>query len=251
MNSGFGIGQIAAVWIDASQREEAQSKGYTVVDCSTVIATHLSHTLKLHAHELIGHDEVQKLLDSLSKSSPKLVESLVPKTLSLGVVLKVMQNLLEENVPIKDIRTIAEALAASAPHGQNSDDLTAAVRVALSRTLCQNIIGMKPEMKVIAIDAKMEQLLLDVIHNIKTGQPAALEPGLAERLLEELKVRSSELEMTGQIPVLLTSDDLRLWLFRYSRSACPSLKVLAYSEIPASKQIKVMATIGRLPVAKK
>lgn len=234
------------VWIDISQREEAQSLGYTVVDCATVIATHLSHTLKQHAHELVGHDEVQKLMDALAKAAPKLVESLVPKTLSLGLILKVMQNLLEENVPIKDIRSIAEALAAAAPHGQNSDDLTAAVRIALSRTICQNLIGMKPEIKVIAIDAKMEQLLLDVIQNVRNGQPAALEPGLAERMLEELRGRSGELEMSGQLPVLIVSDELRMWLFRFSRSTCPNLKVLAYSEIPASKQIKVVATIGKM-----
>ncbi len=240
------------VWIDAAQREEAQSKGYTVVDCSTVIATHLSHTLKQHAFELIGHDEVQKLLDSLAKSAPKLVENLVPKTFSLGTVLKVMQNLLEENVPIRDIRTIAEALAGQTGNGQNSDDLTAAVRIALSRTICQNLIGMKGEIKVIVLDAKMEQLLLDVISNIRKGSPAALEPGLAERLLDELRSRTQEMEMSGQIPVLLTSDEMRLWMFRFSRSACPNLKVLAYSEIPANKQIKVAATIGRIPqVAKK
>lgn len=239
------------IWIDAAQREEAQSKGYTVVDCSTVIATHLSHTLKQHAFELIGHDEVQKLLDSLGKSAPKLVENLVPKTFSLGTVLKVMQNLLEENVPIRDIRTIAEALAGQTPNGQNSDDLTAAVRIALSRTICQNLIGMKGEIKVIVLDAKMEQLLLDVISNIRKGSPAALEPGLAERLLDELKSRTQEMEMSGQIPVLLTSDEMRLWMFRFSRSACPSLKVLAYSEIPANKQIKVTATIGRIPALTK
>jgi flagellar biosynthesis protein FlhA len=239
------------VWIDTAQREEAQALGYTVVDCATVIATHLSHTLKQHAHELVGHDEVQKLLDSLAKTSPKLVENLVPKTLSLGGVLKVMQNLLEENVPVRDIRSIAEALAANAPHGQNPDDLTAAVRIALSRTICQNITGMKAEIKVIAIDAKMEQLLLDVIRNVRNGQPAALEPGLAERLLDELRNRSGELEMSGQLPVLIVSDELRLWLFRFSRSSCPALKVLAYSEIPASKQIKVVATIGRMQPARK
>ncbi len=239
------------IWIDAAQREEAQSKGYTVVDCSTVIATHLSHTLKQHAFELIGHDEVQKLLDSLGKSAPKLVENLVPKTFSLGTVLKVMQNLLEENVPIRDIRTIAEALAGQTPNGQNSDDLTAAVRIALSRTICQNLIGMKGEIKVIVLDAKMEQLLLDVISNIRKGSPAALEPGLAERLLDELKSRTQEMEMSGQIPVLLTSDEMRLWMFRFSRSACPNLKVLAYSEIPANKQIKVTATIGRIPALTK
>ncbi|MES2607088.1 MAG: FHIPEP family type III secretion protein, partial [Pseudomonadota bacterium] len=234
------------VWIDASQREEAQTKGYTVVDCSTVIATHLSHTLKLHAYELIGHDEVQKLLDSLAKSAPKLVESLVPKTLQLGTVLKVMQNLLEENVPIKDIRSIAEALAAKAPTSQNPDELTAVTRVALGRTICQGIVGMAPEIKVITLDAEMEQLLQDMVHNARKGLPTALEPGLAERLLADLRNTADMLEMSGQPPVLLTSEDLRLWMFRFTRSPSSSLRVMAYGEVPGGKQVKVVATVGKL-----
>lgn len=234
------------VWIDISQREEAQTKGYTVVDCSTVIATHLSHTLKLHSFELIGHDEVQKLLDSLGKQAPKLVENLVPKTLTLGVVLKVMQNLLEEGVSIKDIRTIAEALAARAPISQNPDDLTAYVRAALNRTIAQGVVGMGNEIKVMTLDAEMEQLLLDMLGNAKKGLPTALEPGLAERMLADIRNKAEMLEMSGQTPVLLTSEELRLWLFRFSRQAYPSLKVLAYSEIPSNKQIKVVTTIGKM-----
>jgi len=238
------------VWIDASQREEAQSKGYTVVDCSTVIATHLSHTLKLHAYELIGHDEVQKLLDSLAKSAPKLVESLVPKTLSLGTILKVMQNLLEENVPIKDIRSIAEALSAKAPTSQNPDELTAVARVALGRTICQGIVGMSPEIKVITLDAEMEQLLQDLINNARKGLPTALEPGLAERLAADIRNTADMLEMSGQSPVLLTSEDLRLWMFRFTRNPNSSMRVLAYPEIPAGKQVKVAATVGKLKARK-
>lgn len=234
------------VWIDISQREEAQTKGYTVVDCSTVIATHLSHTLKLHSFELIGHDEVQKLLDSLGKQAPKLVENLVPKTLTLGVVLKVMQNLLEEGVSIKDIRTIAEALAARAPISQNPDDLTAFVRAALNRTIAQGIVGMGLEIKVMTLDAEMEQLLLDMLSNAKKGLPTALEPGLAERMLADIRNKAEMLEMSGQTPVLLTSEELRLWLFRFARTAYSSLKVLAYSEIPSNKQIKVVTTIGKM-----
>ena len=234
------------VWIDSSQREEAQAKGYTVVDCSTVIATHLSHTLKLHAYELIGHDEVQKLFDTLSKSAPKLVENLIPKTLQLGTVLKVMQNLLEENVPIKDIRSIAEALAAKAGHSQNPDDLTAAARVALGRTICQGIVGMSQEIKVLALDPEMEQLLLDMLQNARKGLPAALEPGLADRLLADLRSNAEMLEMNGQVPVLLTAEELRLWMFRFTRSPSSSLRILAYGEIPNGKQVKVFATIGKL-----
>jgi flagellar biosynthesis protein FlhA len=234
------------VWIDAAQREDAQAKGYTVVDCSTVIATHLSHTLKQHAHELIGHDEVQKLLDSLARTAPKLVESLVPKTLSLGTVLKVMQNLLEESIPIRDTRSIAEALAAVAGKSQNSDDLTAVVRLALSRTICQNIIGMAPEIKVMTLESEMEQLLLELVMNMRKGNLNSLEPGMAERLLREIGNKSQEMEMNGIPPVLLVSEEIRLWLYRFTRSASQNLKVLAYGEVPGSKQIKVVATVGRM-----
>jgi len=234
------------VWIEPAQRDDAQAKGYTVVDCSTVIATHLSHTLKQHAHELIGHDEVHKLLDSLARTAPKLVENLVPKTLSLGTVLKVMQNLLEEGVPIRDVRSIAEALAARASQSQNSDDLTAAARAALSRTISQSLVGMGAELKVLTLDAEMERLLLDMLAGAKKGNPIALEPGLGERLLDELQRKGQQLEMQGQNAVLLTSDELRLWLFRFARGACPSLKVLAYSEIPAGKQVQVVGVIGKM-----
>src|SRR5690606_35513070 len=164
------------VWIDPGQREDAQAKGYTVVDCSTVIATHLSQTLKQHAHELIGHDDVQKLLDALARSAPKLVETLVPAIVPLGTVLKVMQNLLEEGVPIRDLRTIAEALAAHGGKGQNSDTLTAAVRVALGRTICQGVCGMGKEIKVLSLGAEMERILLSIVQG---EQGVALEPGLS------------------------------------------------------------------------
>jgi flagellar biosynthesis protein FlhA len=238
------------VWIDASQREDAQAKGYTVVDCSTVIATHLSHTLKQHAYELIGHDEVQKLLDTLGRSAPKLVENLVPKTLPLGTVLKVMQNLLEEGIPIRDTRTIAEALAAHAAKSQNSDDLTAIVRLALGRTICQNLIGMTPEIRVMTLESEMEQLLLELVTSMRKGNLNTLEPGMAERLLREIAQKSQDMEMNGTPPVLLVSEEIRLWLYRFTRGAYQNLKVLAYGEIPGNKQIKVVASVGRMKALK-
>ncbi|HHJ36055.1 MAG TPA: flagellar biosynthesis protein FlhA, partial [Gammaproteobacteria bacterium] len=139
----FGL---EAVWIDSDTRDEAQTLGYTVVDCSTVVATHMSHVLQQHAHELIGHEEVQHLLDMLAKTSPSLVEDLVPKILPLGAVVKVLQNILAEGIPIRDMRTIAETLAEVAPDSQNSDVLTAAVRTALSRQIYQHINGLEQEM---------------------------------------------------------------------------------------------------------
>ena len=233
------------IWIEPSQKEEAQSKGYTVVDCSTVIATHLSHTLKLHSHNLLGHDEVQKLLDSLAQSAPKLVENLVPDTLSLAVVLKVLQNLLEEGVSLRDMRSIVEALAEHGPNGQNTDVLTTAVRVALGRTICQSIVGMGIEMKVITLDPEMERILLDSVVKEESAGLGVIEPGLAETLLGEIKLRSQELEISGQVPVVLVSDRLRPWLSRFARGGCPGLKVLAYTEIANNKRIRVVATLGQ------
>ena len=233
------------IWIDAAQKEDAQAKGYTVVDSSTVIATHLSHTIKTHSHELLGYDEVQKLLDSLAKTAPKLVENLVPDTLSLGVVLKVLQNLLEEGVPIRDLRTIVETLAEHGAVNQNPDILTQAVRIALGRTICQGVVGMDQEMKVVTLSAEFEKLIRDSVAGDRPTGMGSLEPGLAERLLNEIQGMSQQVEASGQIPVLLVSDPIRLWLSRFSKSSQPRLKVLAYSEVANNKQIKVMSTVGQ------
>ncbi len=237
------------VWIEPALKEEAQSKGYTVVDCSTVIATHLSHTLKTHAHELLGHDEVQKLLDALAKSAPKLVENLVPQVISLGVISKVLQNLLEEGVSIRDMRNIVEALAEhGANDAQNPDALTAAARVALGRTICQSIIGEAEEMQVMTLHSEMERILLDTVTRDKSVITAEIEPGLAETLLTEVQTKSQELEVGGQTPVLLVSDRLRQWLSRFVRRANSRLKVLAYEEIASNRHIRVVSTIGQFQV---
>ena len=233
------------VWIDAAQKEDAQAKGYTVVDSSTVIATHLSHTIKTHSHKLLGYDEVQKLLDSLARSAPKLVESLVPDTLSLGVVLRVLQNLLEEGVPIRDLRTIVETLAEHGAVNQNPDILTAAVRIALGRTICQQIVGMEQEIKVVSLSAEFEKIIRDSTAADRPGSVGGLEPGLAERLLKEVQSLSQQVEAAGQIPVLLVSDQIRMWLARFVKSSMPRLKVLAYSEVAGNRQIKVMSTVGQ------
>lgn len=234
------------IWIEASQKEEAQSKGYTVVDASTVIATHLSHTLKSYSHELLGHDEVQKLLDNLSRTAPKLVENLVPDVVSLGTILKVMQNLLAEGVPVRDLRTIIESIAEHSGRGLNTDELTAAVRVGLGRTICQGVVGMEPEMRVITMGAGMERILLESVAGNREGGLAGLEPGLAESFMKEIHMRSQELEASGQIPVLLVSDQIRNWMSRFVKSANPRLKVLAYNEIANNKQIQVVSTVGQL-----
>ena len=236
----FGL---EAAWIQTSERDNAQTLGYTVVDASTVVATHLSELLQSHANELIGHEEVQQLLDVLSKSAPKLVEDLVPGTLSIGVVLKVLQNLLEERIPVRDMRTIAETLAECGSRSQDPGALTAAARVALGRSIIQHINGMGPELQVITLDPTLEQILQTSIQAVSEGG-AGIEPGLAERMHQSLAESARRQEAAGQPSILLVTPAIRPWLAKLIRHSIPGLQVLAYNEIPNNKQIKVVANIG-------
>ena len=236
----FGL---EAVWIPTSERDNAQTLGYTVVDASTVVATHLSELLQSHANELIGHEEVQQLLDVLSKTAPKLVEDLVPGTLSIGVVLKVLQNLLEERIPVRDMRTIAETLAEFGSRSQDPGALTAAARVALGRSIIQHINGMGPEVQVITLDPSLEQILQTSIQAVSEGG-AGIEPGLAERMHQSLVESVRRQESAGQASILLVTPAIRPWLAKLVRHSIPGLQVLAYNEIPDNKQIKVVANIG-------
>jgi flagellar biosynthesis protein FlhA len=233
-----------AVWIDAGLREKAQGLGYTVVDAGTVVATHLSQVLKEHAQKLLGHEEVQHMLDVLARQSPKLVENLVPKTLGLGVVLRVMQNLLEEQVSIRDMRTIAETLAEHGAKSQDPGVLTAAVRVALSRAIVQNIVGSAPELPLIALDPSLEQILQKSSQGSGSNGPG-IEPGLAERLQKSIAEAAQRQEMAGEPAVVVVSPDIRAWVSRWLRSAVRGLQVLAYTEIPDTRRIRVVATVGR------
>jgi flagellar biosynthesis protein FlhA len=236
----FGL---EAVWIDPAQRDEAQSLGYTVVDAGTVVATHLSHLLQQHAHELLGHENVQQLLDMLARSSPRLVETLVPKTLSLGVVVKVLQNLLAEGVPIRDMRTIAETLAEQGARSQDPDLLTAAVRIALSRVIYQKINGMEESLPAMALEPKLEQLLLQSLQGAGDGGPG-IEPGLADGMLRALAENTRRREMNGEPAVLLVAPALRQWLARFIRGTVQGLQVLSYNEVPDNRQVRVVGTIG-------
>ena len=232
-----------AVWIDPEQREQAQTLGYTVVDASTVVATNLSEILQTHAHELLGHEEVQQLLDSLSKTSPKLVEDLVPKQLSVSVVLKILQSLLEERIPIRDIRTIAETLAEQSARSQDAGVLTAAVRIALSRSIVQQLIGSEEEIPVAVLDPNLEQILQQTLQSTEGGQ-AGFEPGLAEQLQIALAETAARLEAEGQESILLVAAPIRPWMARFVRHTAPGMRVLSYNEIPDNRQIKVIGTVG-------
>jgi len=237
----FGL---EAVWIDANQKDYAQTLGYTVVDPGTVVATHLSHILQSHAHEMLGYEEAQQLLDNLSKSAPKLVEDLVPKILPLGAFVKVLQNLLQESVAIRDMRGIAETLAEYGSKSQDPDILTSAVRVSLGRSIVQEISGIEQEIPVITLEQELEQLLHKTLQT--AGESGAgLEPGLAEQMHQSLEESAQKMEMEGQAAVLLVSSYIRPWLSRFVRHSISGLHVLAYNEIPADRKIKVVSTVGQ------
>ncbi|WP_028239471.1 flagellar biosynthesis protein FlhA [Stutzerimonas azotifigens] len=240
----FGL---EAVWIESSQRDQAQSLGYTVVDASTVVATHLNQVLHKHAHELLGHEEVQQLMQLLAKSSPKLAEELVPGMISLSTLLKVLQALLQEQVPVRDIRTIAEAIANVAPRSQDPVAMVAAVRVALSRAIVQGIVGLEPELPVITLEPRLEQILLNSLQKAGQGSEDGilLEPGMAEKLQRSLVEAAQRQEMLGKPAILLVAGPVRAMLSRFARLSVPSMHVLAYQEIPDNKQVTIVATVGQ------
>lgn len=233
-----------AVWIDPSQREQAQSQGYTVVDVDTVIATHLSKILQSHAHDLLGREEVQHILDNLSKSAPKLVEGLVPDVVPLGTIQKVLQNLLEENIPIRDIRTITEAISEQAVRNPDPETITASTRMALANSIVQHLNGTQADLPIITLDPEMEQLLLQALHATDDGS-ASLEPGLAENMHKNLQEAAQRQEMKGESSILVVQAGLRSWISRFIRHSIPGLNVLSYNEIPDDKQIKIVANVGR------
>ena len=236
----FGL---PAVWIDADTRDQAQTFGYTVVDASTVIATHLSNIVQAHSAELLGREEVQQLLDHIAKESPKLVEDLVPKQLPLSTLHRVLQSLLEEGVHIRDMRTIIETLAEHAPRTQNVEELSSLIRVALGRAIIQQIYPGMNELQVITLDPGLEGLLMQATQT-SGGEGAGLEPGLAENLLVQAQTVVQNQEQLGLPAVLLVQAPLRGLMSRFLRRAVPQLKVISHAEVPDSKTIRVTAVLG-------
>lgn len=241
MDPAFGL---EAKWIGTEQREHAQTLGFTVVDSATVIATHLSQLLTNHAAQLLGHEEVQNLLDLLAKTHPKLVEGLVPDTLSLSLVVKVLQNLLQEGVPVRDIRTVTQTLVEYGPKSQDPDVLTAACRIALKRMIVQELVGPEPELPVITLSPDLEQILHQSMQ-AAGNEGAGIEPGLAEKLQASLSEAAKNQELVGQPSILLTSGILRSSLSRFVKSAIPGLRVLSYQEVPEEKQIRIVSSVGQ------
>lgn len=233
-----------AVWIKKEDREHAQTLGYTVVDAATVVATHVSQILTNNAAQLVGHEETQQLLDLLAKQQPKLIEGLVPEVLNLSIIAKVLQNLLEEGVPVRDFRTIVQTLAEYGSKSQDADVLTSAVRIALRRLIVQEAAGGIEELPVITLAPELEQMLHQSLQ-MAGNEGAGIEPGLAERLQTSLKEAHQQQEMNGQPSVLLTSGMLRGTLSRFTRNSLQGLHVLSYQEIPDDKQIRIVSSIGQ------
>jgi flagellar biosynthesis protein FlhA len=236
----FGL---PAIWIDAAMREQAQVLGYTVVDAATVVATHINQVIRTHAAELLGRNELQQLLDHLAKDSPKLVEDVVPKLLPIATLQRILQNLLEEGVHIRDMRSIIEILAAHATRTQDANELTALVRVGLSRSIVQQIYGPAPELQVIALEPGLERLLTQAAAN-NPGDSAGIEPGLADTLVRQAATAAEQQEAMGLPPVLLVPAQLRVLLSRFLRRAVPNLKLVSHAEIPDSRNIKVTSIVG-------
>ncbi|PCI59449.1 MAG: flagellar biosynthesis protein FlhA [Gammaproteobacteria bacterium] len=233
-----------AIWITQNQRDHAQSLGYTVVDAATVLATHLSQILTNNAAQLLGHEEVQNLLDILQKSYPKLVEGLVPDILTLGAIVKVLQNLMNEGVAVRDMRSIVQTLVEYGPKSQDTDILTAAVRISLRKFIIQDLAGAAIEIPVITLAPELEQMLHQSMQ-MAGDDGAGIEPGLAERLQKSLLDGAQQQELAGDTPVLLTSGILRTVLAKFVKYTIPSLRVISYQEIPDDKQIKIVSSIGQ------
>jgi len=233
-----------AVWIKPDQKDEAQSLGYTVVDSATVVATHISQLLTNSAALLLGHEEVQNLLDMLAKSHPRLVEGLVPDVLPLTTIVKVLQNLLNEGVAIRDMRSIVQTLVEYGPRSQDADVLTAAVRISLRRLIVQDAVGMSSEIPVITLAPELEQMLHQSLQNAG-DEGAGIEPSLAERLQTSLNEAHQNQEMAGEPSILLTSGMLRTVLSRFVKYTIPGLRVMSYQEVPDERQIKIVSSVGQ------
>ncbi|WPG39165.1 flagellar biosynthesis protein FlhA [Variovorax sp. EBFNA2] len=232
----FGL---EATWIDGSLRQQAQVYGYTVVDACTVMATHLNHLIHTHAAELLGRQEVQQLLDQIAKTAPKLTEDLVPKVLSLSTLHKVLQNLLDEEVPIRDMRTILDVMAEHAPTVKDPTELTTLTRLALGRAITQQLFPGDEEMQVIGLDGSLDSVLQQALNN-----SSGIEPGIADNLLKQAQAAIVRQEQMGLAPVLVVQHALRVLLSRFLRRSLPQLKVLSHAEIPDARTIKITAAIG-------
>ena len=232
-----------AIWIDPAQRDYARTLGYTVVDPATAVATHLNTLLRNNASELLSHDETQQLLDKVAERSPKLVEDLVPGKLPLATITKVLQNILNESISVRDMRTIIEVLSTESSRTQGVDELTAAVRPRLGRMIVQNLIDVNDSLPVMTLNPSLEQILHNILQQNSSSQGVIIEPKLAEGLFSALAKNAEEVENKGLAAVLVVSPAIRSWLAKLIRHRLNDLTVLSYSEIPDDQSVNVVATI--------
>jgi flagellar biosynthesis protein FlhA len=231
----FGL---PAVWIDADKRDQAEAQGYTVVDAATVIATHVNHLLGTHAAAMLGRAEADHLLERVKKDYPDLVDEVVPKTVSLATLTAILQNLLSEQVSIRDMRRILDTLAVHGAQTSDSAELTAAVRIALGGAIVESWFGPAQEIDVIGLDSRLEQMLTQALAG------GGVEPGLAQTLVEQAQQAARAQADRGLAPVLVVKPDLRLQLARFLSGSVDSLVVLSQSEIPDDRDLRVARVIG-------
>jgi flagellar biosynthesis protein FlhA len=236
----FGL---PATWIESSQRDFAQTHGYTVVDAATVVATHLSHLMHGQAAQLLGRQETQALMDHVNKYAPKLLDDIVPKLIGVATFQKILQNLLDEGVPIRDLRSILDAIAEAGAHTQNAADITNAVRTRLGRYIVHKIYGQTRELDIIALDPEIERMLGQAL-GANSGEALAVEPGLGEMIVARTAEAAERQEVLGLPAVLLVPDRLRTSVARLMKRAAPRLKVLGHGEIPDFSAIRVSTVVG-------
>jgi flagellar biosynthesis protein FlhA len=233
----FGL---PAVWIESGIRGQAQVAGHTVVDASTVAATHLNTLMQRHAAMLLGRQEVQSLIDHFAKTGGKLIEEVVPKLIPLAVLQKVLQHLLDEGVAVRDLRSIIETIAEHAGRTQDPAELCTRVRCALGASIVQTLFGNVSELPVMVLEPELEK----IVYQAMGGAGMGLEPGLADSLLRDTQTATRRNEALGQAPVLLAPDTLRWPLARLLRRSMPQLRVLAHGEIPDNRSIRVTSVVG-------
>ena len=233
-----------AVWIEPARREQAQTLGYTVVDASTVIATHLSHIIQTHAHELLGYEEVQQLLNGLAKTAPRLVEDLVPKALPLGIVVRVLQGLLAERVPIRNLRTIIETLAEHARAPRIRPCCRRRCASPSGGRSCRTSSAAAAKLPVVTLEPELEQLLQSSLAGAADGGRSS--PGWPSGCRRGSPNRRSARKRSGEPAVLMVAPALRATLARFTRASVPGLHVLAWNEIPDNRRIRLAAAVGRV-----
>jgi len=239
VDPAFGL---PAVWIEERQREAAQMAGYTVVDCSTVIATHLSHLMQVHAARLLGRVETQQLVEHVTKLAPKLIEDVIPKMVPIPVMQKVLQLLLEEGVHIRDMRSIVESLAEHASQTTDAHELARRIRIHMAPAIVQQIYGQVAELDVIALEPELERLVTQALNS---PHGAALDPGVADTLSREAAATAKRQEDLGHPACLLVPDAIRGAMARLLKRSAPRLRVLGHSEIPDTHSIRIGAVIGQ------